>query len=169
MAFKNFYLILGIKHLASLDEIKAAYRELAKKFHPDKNPGNVEAEERFKEIQEAYAILSNTDKRRKYDLNFASNSYTANYNQRRSNAAYTGNAYQYAQQQAQYRRARSTQANSAKPVEDDKNEFKERYQILVSIGVAMLLLYFIISYANSRKTENSEIERTLNKGVKIQK
>ncbi len=169
MAFKNFYLILGIKNVASLDEIKAAYRELAKKFHPDKNPGNVEAEERFKEIQEAYAILSNADKRRKYDLNFASNSYTANYNQRRSNAAYTGNAYQYAQQQAQYSRARSTQANSSKPVEQDKNEFKERYQILVSVGVAMLLLYFIISYANGRKTENAEIERTLNKGVKIQK
>lgn len=169
MAFKNFYLILGIKNAASLDEIKSAYRELAKKFHPDKNPGNVEAEERFKEIQEAYAVLSNTDKRRKYDMNFASSSYTANYNQRRSNAAYTGNAYQYAQQQAQYSKARTTQPSSTSSVEKDKNEFKERYQILVSVGIAMLLLYFIISYANQRKVENPLPERVIEKGMKIQK
>ncbi len=169
MAFKNFYLILGVKNVASLDEIKAAYRELAKKFHPDKNPGNVEAEERFKEIQEAYTILSNADKRRKYDMNFAFSSYTANYNQRRSNAAYTGNAYQYAQQQAHFSKSKAAYTSSSKPVENDKAEFKERYQILVSIGIAMLLLYFIISYANQRKVENPSQERVKEKGMKIQK
>src|SRR5919107_3350611 len=67
MADRDFYDILGVKKSASDDEIKKAYRNLAKKFHPDKNKGNKDAENRFKEISEAYAVLSDKDKRAQYD------------------------------------------------------------------------------------------------------
>lgn len=67
MAEKDYYEILGVKKNASDAELKKAYRELAKKFHPDKNKGNKEAETRFKEISEAYAVLSDAEKRSQYD------------------------------------------------------------------------------------------------------
>jgi molecular chaperone DnaJ len=67
MAEKDYYEILGVKKTASEGELKKAYRDLAKKYHPDKNKGNKEAENRFKEISEAYAVLSDSDKRSQYD------------------------------------------------------------------------------------------------------
>lgn len=67
MAKKDFYEILGVPRSATQDEIKAAYRKLALKYHPDRNPGNKEAEEKFKEASEAYQVLSDTQKRSRYD------------------------------------------------------------------------------------------------------
>jgi molecular chaperone DnaJ len=67
MAEKDYYDILGVKKTASEDELKKAYRGLAKKFHPDKNKGNKDAENKFKEISEAYAVLSDKEKREQYD------------------------------------------------------------------------------------------------------
>jgi len=64
---KDYYDILAVPHNATLDEIKKAYRELALKYHPDINKSK-EAEEKFKEINEAYAVLSDPDKRRQYDV-----------------------------------------------------------------------------------------------------
>jgi len=67
MSEKDFYKILGVSENAPVAEIKKAYKELAKKYHPDKNPNNKKNEERFKEISEAYSVLSHPDKRKKYD------------------------------------------------------------------------------------------------------
>jgi curved DNA-binding protein len=67
MAAKDYYHILGVAKNASDEEIKKAYRKLAMKYHPDRNPNKKEAEERFKEINEAYAVLSDKEKRKQYD------------------------------------------------------------------------------------------------------
>src|SRR5437870_1857774 len=67
MAEKDYYDILGVKKNATDEELKKAYRNLAKKYHPDKNKGNKEAENKFKEISEAYAVLSDKEKREQYD------------------------------------------------------------------------------------------------------
>ena len=67
MAKRDYYEVLGVDKSASADEIKKAYRKLAVKYHPDKNPGDKEAEEKFKEAAEAYSILSDADKKAKYD------------------------------------------------------------------------------------------------------
>ncbi len=65
--FKDYYAILGLNKTASSDEIKKTFRKLARKYHPDMNPENKEAEARFKEVNEAYEVLSDPEKRKKYD------------------------------------------------------------------------------------------------------
>lgn len=67
MASKDYYAILGVPRTATEKDIKQAYRRLARKYHPDVNPGNKAAEEKFKQINEAYEVLSDADKRAKYD------------------------------------------------------------------------------------------------------
>lgn len=67
MEYKDYYKVLGVGRSATQDEIKKAYHKLAIKYHPDKNPGDKAAEEKFKEISEAYEVLSNAESRKKYD------------------------------------------------------------------------------------------------------
>ena len=66
-AKRDYYEVLGVSKTASADEIKKAYRQLAKKLHPDVNPGDKEAEAKFKEVNEAYEVLSDDQKRARYD------------------------------------------------------------------------------------------------------
>src|SRR5262252_8817767 len=67
MEYRDYYKTLGVARGASEAEIKSAYRKLARKHHPDVNPNNKEAEARFKEVNEAYQVLGDPDKRKKYD------------------------------------------------------------------------------------------------------
>jgi len=76
----DYYKTLGVEKGADPEAIKKAYRKLALKFHPDRNPGNREAEERFKKISEAYAVLSDTEKRKQYD-SFGSDQFSRRYTQ----------------------------------------------------------------------------------------
>ncbi len=80
MAQQDYYEILGLKKGASPEEIKKAFRKLAVKFHPDKNPGDKKAEDRFKEINEAYAVLSDPEKKSQYDQ-FGSTGFHQRYSQ----------------------------------------------------------------------------------------
>ena len=155
MQQKNYYIILGVAKTASAEEIKSAYRELAKKYHPDKNQENKAAEEYFKEIQQAYTVLSNHEKRRVYDLKSSGNFSQQQSRSQTQYTQYTGNAYQYAQQQAQQKQ----QFYTAKKSQEQKPDKSENYQILVSIGIALVLLYFIISY-NTDKTSPPSVSLT---------
>ena len=67
MQYKDYYKTLGVSKEANADEIKKAYRTLVKKYHPDKNPGDKNAEDKFKEVSEAYEVLGDSEKRNKYD------------------------------------------------------------------------------------------------------
>ncbi len=73
---RDFYAILGVEKTASQGQIKQAYRKAAIKYHPDKNPGNEEAAEKFKELSTAYAVLSDPNKKRQYDLHGEDGSLT---------------------------------------------------------------------------------------------
>ena len=65
--FKEYYEVLGVPRTATADEIKKAYRTLARKYHPDVNPDDPTAEDKFKELNEAYEVLSDPEKRKRYD------------------------------------------------------------------------------------------------------
>src|SRR5664280_1513299 len=84
MAKKDFYEVLGLEKGASEDQIKKAFRKLAIKYHPDKNQGDKEAEEKFKEINEAYQVLSDPQKKAQYDqygnADFGAGSYDSGFN-----------------------------------------------------------------------------------------
>jgi curved DNA-binding protein len=80
MAKKDYYEVLGVKKNATEEEIKKTFRKLAMKHHPDRNPGNKQAEERFKEINEAYAVLSDKKKRQQYDQ-FGPSGFSQRYSQ----------------------------------------------------------------------------------------
>jgi curved DNA-binding protein len=77
---EDYYTILGVAKSATIDDIKKAYRKLALKYHPDRNPGSKDAEEKFKNISEAYAVLSDAEKRQEYD-NFGSQAFSQRFSQ----------------------------------------------------------------------------------------
>ena len=85
MEFRDYYSILGVQKNSTNDEIKSAYRKLANKYHPDKTKGDKKAEEKFKEINEAYQVLSDPEKRKKYDL------LGSNWNQHRNTGGTSDN------------------------------------------------------------------------------
>ena len=95
MDYKDYYKVLGVDKNATQDVIKKAYRTLAIKYHPDKNKGNKQSEEKFKEVAEANDVLSDPEKRKKYDEMGSNWNQYQNYQQQPNQ----GNTYrQYAQQ-----------------------------------------------------------------------
>jgi curved DNA-binding protein len=90
MEFKNYYNILGVTKDSSEEDIKKTYRKLAKKWHPDKNEGNAESENKFKEISEAYSVLSDPEKRKKFDefMIFGNNTSSQKGNSQKSGYEY---------------------------------------------------------------------------------
>jgi len=80
MSGKDYYKILGVSKSASPEEIKKSYRKLAMKYHPDRNKGDKEAEAKFKDVSEAYAVLSNPEKRKQYDM-FGSEGFQSRFTQ----------------------------------------------------------------------------------------
>lgn len=152
MTLKTHYITLGVSKNASVESIKKAYRELAKKYHPDKNKSNPETEELFKEIQHAYYILSNKELRHKYNLTIAhAHGYEYTYQTHQTHKThqtqhpYTGNAYQYAQQQAAYKTEGKKQQAPTVPLKENKKD-GDPFFLLISIVIAMLLLLFIVLY-----------------------
>jgi curved DNA-binding protein CbpA len=156
MQQKNYYILLGVTRNATPDELKIAYRNLAKKYHPDINPNNKSAEDLFKEIQQAYNVLSDPEKRKLYDLKSfgtAQSSSKTSSSQSNTYTQYNGNAYQYAQQQA----AQKNQFYANRKATPRKKDKSERYQILASIIIAFILLYFIISYSSRKRARPAKI------------
>ncbi|MFC2106927.1 DnaJ C-terminal domain-containing protein [Bacteroidota bacterium] len=100
MDYKDYYKVLGVNKSASQDEIKKAYRKLAKQHHPDKNKGDKASEEKFKEISEAYQVVGNEESRKKYD------EMGSNWKQYEQSGAYSG-------QGSQYRKGQNHQYSSA--------------------------------------------------------
>lgn len=86
----DFYHVLGVERTASADEIKKAYRKLALKYHPDQNPGNKVAEDKFKEINAAYSVLGDEQKRAQYDRYGSADAYASSTSQRQ---AYNSGTY----------------------------------------------------------------------------
>ena len=78
---EDYYKILGVDKNSSADDIKKAYRKLALKWHPDKNPNNKSSEENFKKISEAYAVLSDSEKRKNYDMFGSADQFRQRYSQ----------------------------------------------------------------------------------------
>ena len=109
---KNYYEILGLQKNATADEIKKAYRTLAFKYHPDRNPGDAVAEERFKEINAAYEVLGDESKRRNYDLYGQTDFNQTN----RQNSAYGSNSYSWGQNTRHY------QYTYSSPFEEEESE-----------------------------------------------
>jgi curved DNA-binding protein CbpA len=146
MTLKTHYSTLGVSKNASIESIKKAYRELAKKYHPDKNKDTPETEELFKEVQHAYYILSNKELRHKYNLSIAhAHGYEYTNQTRQTQHFYTGNAYQYAQQQAAYKTEKKKPHASSMQLKESKTD-GDPFFLLISIFIAILLLLFIILY-----------------------
>ena len=117
MDYKDYYKVLGVAKDASQDDIKKQYRKLAVKFHPDKNPGNKQAEERFKDIGEAYEVLGDAVKRKKYDR------LGSNWKQYEQSGQGGADFSQWAQQQGGGRQQRSQTYTSEDFGDSDFSDF----------------------------------------------
>lgn len=122
---KNYYQILGIERNSSLPEIKKAYRKLATKFHPDKNGGDKFFEERFKEIQEAYEVLTTPLKKERYD-----NEYDVFYNKQKTHQTTSNNNKTEYKQSKSYTEKENQQKDYDKKRKEEQAE-RERVNNLV--------------------------------------
>ena len=138
MQLKDHYKTLRISRQATQEDIKAAYRGLAKKYHPDKNQGNKAAEETFKEIQEAYSILSDPAKKHKYDLKLNYGSQSAQPSNNNSSYSQRERAQQK-RGQAQSNRTRTNP--DARPESDRQTEFLYKACFAAIVIVLSVMIY----------------------------
>ena len=134
MAHKTLYNTLGLSSGASADEIKKAFRRLAKQYHPDKNPNNKKSEESFKEIRAAYSVLSNPNTRKEYDLKMRIAGLSNNVNSNISPA------YGYA-----YNVVRNMDKKSNQETIHVEDNYKPDFSpLIISIIVALAFVVFIV-------------------------
>lgn len=152
---KNYYYILGISSDASLEEIKAAYKKLSKKFHPDVNGNDKFFEERFREILEAYEILNNSQKRTAYDSKLKShlNSFgTKNASNEKSSQTTSSTNAKY---NTQKDTKQNTTSGSKKPT--NKNESQSAVVIFIGSLLGIGLMVGIVTN-NSSRSSNADIK-----------
>jgi curved DNA-binding protein CbpA len=153
----NYYEILGLTSTANVQEIKVAYRKLAKIYHPDKNPDNKQSEEKFKLIKEAYEVLSDPFKKRKHDatleyhLKLKTNTVTT---KKRKN--YSGISEEELKRRQYYQQNYSKQNHNYKKqnATEEKKKYNETRAILFSIPIAIALLFFIVNIYNRSYRSN---------------
>ena len=151
----NLYQILGVEKNATADEIKKAYRTLAFKYHPDRNAGDKAAEDKFKEINEAYSILGDETKRRQYDMmgSYSSQNYGSGYQNTYQNAGnfynaddpfaeFFRNAYKSSSNNDNYR---YTYTWTSRKTEEPKGKkaFPFFCRSLLKVLVILCLIYFV--------------------------
>ncbi len=129
MEYKDYYKTLGVDKKATQDEIKKVYRKLAVKYHPDKNPGDKKAEEKFKEISEAYDVLSDAEKRKKYDT-------LGSDWQQYAQAGQRGNAGDYFNSQQYARQGRGQGQGGAQFFSSEDSGFSDFFESIFGRGAA---------------------------------
>ena len=150
----NYYQILEIPESANLYEIKSAYKRLAMQFHPDRNPGDGEAEERFKQVNNAYQVLSDLQSRTQYDIQISFQQY-------QQTATYTDstNSYSSSYRNGRYRNPyhKEQNGNNGNTYEERRKAEKQDFAVAILLIVSMLAiigLYIgVTSYVNMRKAD----------------
>ncbi|HXP49199.1 MAG TPA: DnaJ domain-containing protein [Bacteroidia bacterium] len=152
----DYYQILQVKPTATHAEIKAAYRRLAKLFHPDKNPFE---EEKFRQVKEAYETLIHTAKRNKYDAkrNYQSSIQAKPKEPVKKQTAYNHTPEAELKRQQYYRQhfAGKQKAKAYTPPPEVKPNYKELTSILISVPVAVALLLLLVNIYQKPKTSNA--------------
>lgn len=161
----DHYSILGLTKSATNAEIKAAYRRLVKIYHPDKNPNNPVAVEKFRAIQEAYDVLSHALSRTRYDNRFSSAtySYESPFAQAEKRQQGRTKKYTFTEEDLKRRQYYKEHYKQHKPKpkvnsEEQKRNFNEIKYMLISVPIAIALLFFIINIYNRGK----EVEKVVN-------
>ncbi|MBC5994215.1 tetratricopeptide repeat protein [Pontibacter cellulosilyticus] len=134
---RNYYSVLGISHTATTQEVKAAYKRLAIKYHPDKNQGNVLAEEMFKQINAAYQTLSNPNKRARYDLRLQ-------YQRERQRVLRQQQAYQVDPRYYQTRQPAGVSERYYRPIRRETYKFSRKDWYITIAFVAGLLTFSLL-------------------------
>lgn len=149
---EDLYSVLGVERTATADQIKKAYRELAMKYHPDRNPGDAVAEEKFKKISSAYSVLGDETKRKQYDMygsidNSSNTTYSGNYqgSWQGSGGYYQGNPFEEWFKESQ-------KYNRQYEYETSKNNYEEPTKLkafgkLLSSLVSIILGFFLLRFS----------------------
>jgi curved DNA-binding protein CbpA len=149
----NYYEILGLSNSANAQEIKNAYRKLAKLYHPDKNPDNKNSEEKFKHIKEAYEVLIDPAKKRKHDatleyyLKLKSNTNALKTHRKKSYSDISAEEHKR-RQYFQQHYPNYNQKKGKQKAAEEKKKYNETRAIIFSIPIAIALLFFIVNIYN---------------------